>query len=102
MVTICGRFQLPGLKLHCEKHLGEIINPLNVADILLLSENYSCRDLKRVALAYCGENHNYIMKDTKWKTIEKERPELFEEAIAHVAPDTCSQHAECLRKGGNR
>lgn len=102
LLAASDRYKLPGLKLHCEKHLGEIINPLNVADILLLSENYSCRDLKRVALAYCGENHSYIMKDTKWKTIEKERPDLFEEAIAHVAPDTCHSHAECLKKGGNR
>lgn len=56
--------QLPGLKLHCEKHLGESINPLNVADILLLSENYKCDSLKKTALAYCGLNHSYIMKVT--------------------------------------
>ena len=38
------------------------MNPLNVADILLLSENYSCTQLKRSALTFCGENHSYIMK----------------------------------------
>jgi len=102
LLAASDRYKLPGLKQHCEKHLFEIMNPVNVADILLLSENYSCSQLKRSALTYCGENHSYIMKDSKWKTIEEENPDLFAEAIALVAPETCSQHVECLKKGGNR
>lgn len=102
LLAASDRYQLPGLKLHCEQHLGEIINPLNVAEILLLSDSYKCQDLKRTALSYCSENHSYIMKDSRWKIIEEENPELFEEAIAEIAPETCNKHAECLKKGGNR
>ena len=72
--------QLPGLKLQCEKHLGEIINPLNVAEILLLSDSYRCHDLKKTALSYCSENHSYIMKDSRWKIIEEENPDQEEDS----------------------
>jgi len=102
LLAASERYKLPGLKQDCEKHLGEIMSPLNVSDILLLSDNYSCAQLKKAALLYCGENHSYIMKDSKWKLIEAENPVLFEEAIALVAPDTCNKHAECIKKGGNR
>ena len=47
-------------------------------------------------------NNSNFFKDSKWKTIEKENPDLFEEAISLVAPDTCNKHVECLKKGGNR
>ena len=36
-------YQLPGLKTHCEKHLGEMICPNNVANVLLLAEKYKCQ-----------------------------------------------------------
>ena len=62
LLAASDRYQLPGLKLHCEKHLGEIISPLNVAEILLLCDNFKCEALKKTALAFCGENHSYIMK----------------------------------------
>ena len=41
-------------------------------------------------------------QDSKWKTMEKENPQLFAEAVALVAPESCDKHAECLKKGGNR
>ena len=62
LLAASDQYQLPGLKLHCEKHLGENISPLNVAQVLTLSEDYKCETLKKTALAYCGENHQYIMK----------------------------------------
>ena len=62
LLAASDQYQLPGLKLHCEKHLGENISPLNVAEILLLSDHYKCETLKKTALAYCVENHSYIMK----------------------------------------
>jgi len=102
LLAASDKYKLPGLKQHCEKHLVEILSPINVSDILLLSDNYGCKHLKKAALTYCGDNHSYIMKDSKWKTIEKENPDLFEEAISVVAPDTCNKHSECLKKGGNR
>lgn len=102
LLAASDRYQLPGLKVHCEKHLGEIINPQNVSDILLLSETHRCDTLKKTALAYCGENHSYIMKDSRWKVIEEEKPDLFEEAISVVAGGKCDSHMECLKKAGNR
>ena len=62
LLAASDQYQLPGLRLSCEKHLGEIISPLNVAEILLLSDNFNCEALKKTALAFCGENHSYIMK----------------------------------------
>jgi speckle-type POZ protein len=102
LLAASDRYQLPGLKVHCEKHLGEIINPENVSDILLLSETHRCDTLKKTALAYCGENHSYIIKDSRWKVIEEEKPDLFEEAISAVAGGVCDSHTECLKKAGNR
>jgi hypothetical protein len=43
------------------------------------------------------------MKDNDWKTIEEEKPDLFEEAVAEVvAKSSCTEHTECLKKGGKR
>jgi len=95
-------YQLPGLKVQCEKHLGETINPVNVAEILLLSDSYSCHHLKKAALSYCSENHSYIMKDSQWKIIEEENPKLYSQAISEIAPETCSKHVDCIKRGGNR
>jgi hypothetical protein len=36
-------YQLPGLKTHCEKHIGEMICPKNVANVLLLADRYRCQ-----------------------------------------------------------
>ena len=93
---------MPGLKVQCEKHLGETINPVNVAEILLLSDSYSCQHLKKAALSYCSENHSYIMKDSQWKIIEEENPKLYSQAISEIAPEECSKHVECIKRGGNR
>ena len=61
------------------------------------------QDLKRHALNYCKDNHTHIMKDADWKTIEEEKPDLFEEAVAGVVAESdCDAHAECLKKGGKR
>jgi len=95
-------YQLPGLKVQCEKHLGETLNPVNVAEILLLSDSYSCHHLKKAALSYCSENHSYIMKDSQWKIIEEENPKLYSQAISEIAPETCSKHVDCIKRGGNR
>ena len=62
LLAASEQYQLPGLKLNCEKYLGEIISPLNVAEILLLSDNFKCEALKKTAFAFCGKNHSYIMK----------------------------------------
>merc|ERR1719505_62743 len=91
-------YQLPGLKVQCEKHLGEIINPVNVAEILLLSDSYSCQHLKKAALSYCSENHSYIMKDSQWKIMEEENPKLYSQAISEIAPETCSKHVDCIKR----
>eukprot|EP00095_Tigriopus_kingsejongensis_P011238 maker-scaffold414_size178625-snap-gene-0.27 protein:Tk11238 transcript:maker-scaffold414_size178625-snap-gene-0.27-mRNA-1 annotation:"protein roadkill" len=96
-------YKLPGLKSLCENHLGEIISPKNVASVLLMADRYDCAKLKKSALGYCKANHTYIMKDDHWKTIEEEKPELFEEAVSEVTnKGTCETHEECLKKGGKR
>ena len=49
------------------------------------------------------DNHTYIMKDEAWKTIEEEKPDLFEEAVSEVvSKNACSTHTECLKKKGKR
>ena len=62
LLAASDQYQLPGLKHHCENHLGETITPHNVAQILLLAQQCSSHTLKKTALEYCGENHSYIMK----------------------------------------
>ena len=98
-------YKLPGLKSHCEKHLSEIITPVNVAAVLMLADQHSCDGLKDSALNYCKDNHNYIIKDSHWKTIEEEKPGLFEEAVTKVVGDettVCREHSECIKKKGKR
>ncbi|CAB4068134.1 SPOP [Lepeophtheirus salmonis] len=89
LLAASDKYQLPGLKTHCEKHLVEIISPKNVASFLLLADKYKCEDLKKSALTYCKDNVWYIMKDEQWKVIEEEKPDLFEEAVSKVVKDSC-------------
>lgn len=103
LLAAADSYMLPGLKTHCAKHLGEIMRPDNVASVLMLADKYRCTSLKKSALGYCKDNHNYIMKDDHWKTIEEENPVLFEEAVAEVVnKEECNSHSECVKKGGKR
>ncbi len=103
LLVAADRFGLSGLKNSCERRLGEVLSPSNVASALLLAERHQCSGLKKSALSYCKDNHTYIMKDDDWKTIEEERPELFEEAVSEVvAKSSCASHTECLKKKGKR
>ena len=103
LLVAADSYQLLGLKTHCEKHLGEVIKPTNASSMLILADQYKCRQLKKSVLSYCKDNHTYIMKDEQWKTIEEEKPDLFEEAVSEVMAKTdCNSHTECLKKKGKR
>ncbi len=103
MLAAADAYGIPGLKKHCEMHLGEGISAGNVASVLLMADRYRCHGLKKSALSYCKDNHSYIMKDRHWKTIEEEKPELFEEAVSGVVANAeCECHTECLKKKGKR
>jgi len=105
LLAAADLYQLPGLKSHCEQHLSEVITPVNVAAVLMLADQYACERLKSSALKYCKDNHNYIVKDHAWKTIEEEKPGLFEEAVTRVVGDessVCKEHSECIKKKGKR
>ncbi len=43
MLAASQLYQLPGLKSRCETHLGEMICPDNVANVLLLADKYKCQ-----------------------------------------------------------
>jgi len=38
----------------------------------------------------------------QWKIIEEENPKLYSQAISEIAPETCSKHVDCIKRGGNR
>lgn len=107
LLAAAESYKLPGLKSKCEKQLTEVITPMNVAGVLMLADECDCAGLKRFALNFCKENHNYIMKDKHWKAIEDEKPDLFAEVISKVLGDDeaggcCQVHAECIKKSGKR
>jgi len=106
LLKAADAYALPGLKAHCEHYLSEAITPVNVAAVLMLADTHSCQGLKSNALKYCKDNHNYIVKDTNWKTIEEEKPNLFQEAVTKVVGEGdevgCDHHTECIKKKGKR
>lgn len=104
LLAASDKYKLPGLKRQCEKHLCEMLNPNNVAAVLLLADQHQCRHLKKSALRFCKDNYAYIMKDDDWKMIEKEKPDLFTEAISEVLKmQECNgSHTECIKKSGKR
>ena len=77
---------------------------MNVAAVLMLADEHSCHGLKTSALKYCKDNHNYIVKDSNWKAIEEDRPNLFQEAVTKVVGGggPCPTHQECIKKKGKR
>ena len=89
--------QLSSLHYLCESHLATLLTPHTVASLLILSDSCRCEHLKRRALQYCREHHQYIIKDKDWTTMEQDKPLLFEEAVRQVATVTCSTHMECVK-----
>ena len=102
LLAASGKYELRGLKEECQAFLVETINPTNVGEILLLAHKYSCSLLKEKALAYCRENHAYIIKDYHWSLMESSSPCLYTEATSLVAPETCTKHFLCIKEGSNR
>ena len=113
LLAAADSYALPGLKRRCERLLGEALSPANVSSALLLADRHGCGSLRRSALEYCRDNHTYIMKDSDWKTIEEERPGLFQEAVREAVgggkdkgeeegEGLCSSHEECLKRRGKR
>jgi len=97
ILTAAVTLEMESLKQRCEEELTAILRADNVARVLLLAECNHCPSLKKSALSYCCEHIQYIIKDSVWKTIEEERPSLFEEAVAEVEPVTCGSHTECIK-----
>lgn len=59
LLPISTKFQLPGLTALCERALIESLKPTNVPNILLLSDQCHCENLRKAALHYC-ENSEEI------------------------------------------
>lgn len=59
LLPISTKFQLPGLTALCERALIESLKPTNVPNILLLSDQCGCENLRKAALHYC-ENSEEI------------------------------------------
>lgn len=79
LLCLAERFSLQGLKALCERNLIETITPDNVANRLLVADEFGCDALKRAGLAYCEENVMVLNKSLAWKMMEQVNPELFNE-----------------------
>ncbi|XP_035731902.1 speckle-type POZ protein B-like isoform X1 [Vespa mandarinia] len=79
LLCLAERFCLQGLKELCERNLIETITPYNIANRLLLADEFGCEVLKRASLAYCEENLTVLNKSLAWKMMEQMNPELFNE-----------------------
>ncbi|XP_043274922.1 speckle-type POZ protein B-like isoform X2 [Venturia canescens] len=79
LLSLAERFQLQGLKEACERNLIESITPENVANLLLMSDEFGCGSLKRASIVYCEEHAMNISKSFAWKVMEHVNPELFNE-----------------------
>lgn len=79
LISNADKLGLPGLKSVCERFLIDSIKPENVPSLLLLSEQFSCDNLKKAVMLYCEDNPNSINKTMAWKVLEKVNPELFVE-----------------------
>lgn len=76
---IIGKNNISGLKEACERNLIESITPENVANLLLMSDEFGCGSLKRASIVYCEEHAMDISKNFAWKVMEHVNPELFNE-----------------------
>jgi len=57
----------------CEKALIDSITPINVANMLMIADTFSCDILKKAGLAYVEENPRSIVKTIAWKVMEHVR-----------------------------
>ncbi|KAF7406276.1 hypothetical protein HZH68_005645 [Vespula germanica] len=79
LLSLAERFSLQGLKELCERNLIETITPYNIANRLLVADEFGCEILKKASLAYCEENLTVLNKSLAWKMMEQMNPELFNE-----------------------
>lgn len=56
LLPLSTRFSLPGLTALCERALLDNLTPSNVANILILADQYNCESLRKAALNYCEES----------------------------------------------
>jgi len=90
-------YQISSLKRKCETHLMGQISPSLVSYYLLIAQLANCKQLKQTALKYCKMYKEYIFKDETWTKIEEELPDLYEEALSLIAPQTCITHVKCVQ-----
>ncbi|KAK1120862.1 hypothetical protein K0M31_011063 [Melipona bicolor] len=62
LLPLAERFCLQGLKELCERNLIETITSENIANRLLIADEFGCDALKRASLAYCEENITILNK----------------------------------------
>ena len=62
LLRISDYYEIKTLKMYCEQYLINCITPVNVSEMLLLSDIFECPLLKKAALNYCRVYYSYIIK----------------------------------------
>jgi len=96
LLPVGENYQMPGLKLLCERTLVETITPESVASLLLLADQFGCDSLRRATLAYCEDNATSIKKSLAWKVMEIVNPELFMEACEAGISSSISSNLDSI------
>jgi len=97
LLLAANLYQISSLKYKCETHLVGQISPSLVSSYLLIAQLTNCKQLKQTALKYCKMYKEYIFKDETWTKIEEELPDLYEEVLSLISPQTCSTHVQCVQ-----
>lgn len=90
LLPLSKTFQLPGLTALCERALCESLTPSNVANILLIADEYGCDNLRKAALHYCEASEEIKGsvhvggKTLAWRVMEMVNPDLFLEACESI------------------
>ena len=79
------KYQLERLKSLCEQNLSYRLQVDNAAEMLVLSQTYGAKQLKRNALKYILEHRNEVRKTKGWEKVQQ-RCDLLEELLDTALP----------------
>ncbi len=78
LLQLSDRYDVPLLKLQCEKWLAENISETNAIDILHLAYLHSSEQLMEVALNYVALNMASVKRMDGWDELAKGHPKIIE------------------------
>jgi len=85
VLMVADKYDVPGLRRVCERHILMKLDANNAAHMLLQSDEIGALFLKKWTLEYICMNLDRVMATEEWREVMRSRPDLMEVVLSSVA-----------------